>query len=67
MRFNHHALKALRSQRRWTLNVAADAVGVSRQTLSYIERGMVEPTAKTLGKLADAFGVPVDRFYSKGA
>lgn len=67
MDFNRHALKTLRVKRRWTLKAAAAEVGVSRQTLSYLERGVVKPSSRTLGKLSGAFGVPVDRFYSRGA
>lgn len=67
MDFDPNILKALRAKRRWTIQMAADEVGVSRQTLSYLERGVVKPSSRTLGKLSGAFGVPVDRFYSRGA
>ena len=41
---NH--LKELRAERKWSQSELAELVGVSRNTISSIETGQYEPTAK---------------------
>ena len=54
-------LKALRSERGWSLDELAKLSGVSRATLSRLENSEVSPTASVLGKLASAFGMTISR------
>jgi transcriptional regulator with XRE-family HTH domain len=39
-------------------------VGTSAQALQYLEEGVNQPRAGTLGKLAGVFGVPIDAFFA---
>lgn len=54
-------LRSLRTDRKWTLQDLALRSGVSRATLSRIEKGEVSPTAETLGRLASAYALPISR------
>jgi len=54
-------LKALRSERGWSLDELARRSAVSRATLSRLENSEVSPTASVLGKLASAFGMSISR------
>ncbi|TYC51219.1 helix-turn-helix domain-containing protein [Rhodobacterales bacterium] len=56
-------LSALRRARNWPLELLAEKTGVSRASLSRIERGDTSPTAAILGKLAAAFGVTVAELF----
>lgn len=54
-------LKALRTERGWSLDELAKHSGVSRATLSRLENSEGSPTAGVLGKLASAFGMTISR------
>lgn len=54
-------LSELRKSRHWSLDQLADLSGISRATLSRMEKGEVSPTAETLGRLCAAFGLPMSR------
>ncbi|SLN59882.1 HTH-type transcriptional regulator PuuR [Falsiruegeria litorea R37] len=54
-------LKELRQGRGWSLDELATASGLSRATLSRMEKGEVSPTAESLGRLCRAFGLPMSR------
>ncbi len=54
-------LKGLRGERGWSLDVLARHSGVSRATLSRLEKAEVSPTASVLGKLCAAYGLAVSR------
>lgn len=54
-------LSALRSERALSLDQAAELSGVSRATLSRIERGETSPTAHVLGRLSSAYGITFSR------
>ncbi|SHM13820.1 helix-turn-helix domain-containing protein [Roseibium suaedae] len=56
-------LTYLRTSREWTLDQLAQVSGISRATLSRIERGETSPTAAVLGQLATAFGVPMAELF----
>lgn len=56
-------LTYLRTSRDWTLDQLAQQSGISRATLSRIERGETSPTAAVLGQLATAFGVPMAELF----
>ncbi|GBQ68166.1 putative transcriptional regulator [Ameyamaea chiangmaiensis NBRC 103196] len=51
-----HRLEALRRARDWSLDDLAARSGVSRATLSRIEKGQTSPTAAVLGTLCPLFG-----------
>jgi transcriptional regulator with XRE-family HTH domain len=53
-------VRQLRLERGETVMDAAKRIGISRATLSNIERGNKEPKPKTIGKLARGFDVPVE-------
>jgi transcriptional regulator with XRE-family HTH domain len=48
-------IAALRTERAWSLQDLARRSGVSRSTLSRVERGQISPTASVLGRLATAY------------
>ncbi len=54
-------LRALRSDRGWSLDELAKRSGVSRATLSRLENAEVSPTASVLGKLCAAYGLTMSR------
>ncbi len=54
-------LNELRRSHGWSLDQLAEHSGISRATLSRMEKGDVSPTAETLGRLCAAFGLPMSR------
>lgn len=54
-------LEALRRQRGWSLDELARRSGVSRATLSRLEKAEVSATASVLGRLCAAHGLPLSR------
>ncbi|WP_075216949.1 helix-turn-helix domain-containing protein [Mongoliimonas terrestris] len=54
-------LKTLRAERGWSLDDLARESGVSRASLSRLEKGEVSPTASVLGRLCAAYGLPLSR------
>lgn len=54
-------LRDLRVERGWTLDEMATRSGVSRATLSRLEKAEVSPTAKVLGQLCAAYGLTLSR------
>lgn len=54
-------LKDLRQSRGWPLDRLAAISGLSRATLSRMEKGEVSPTAESLGRLCAAYGLPLSR------
>lgn len=55
-----HKLRVLRMRQGLTLVEAAKKTGVTRATLSELERGHRHPVAPTLVKIAEGYGVPVE-------
>ena len=53
-------LRSLRAARGWTLEEAAEEVGINPDNLSKLERGFRKPRVGTLAKIANAYGVPVE-------
>jgi transcriptional regulator with XRE-family HTH domain len=49
-------LAALRAEQGWSLDALAERSGVSRATLSRLERGETSPSASLLGRLCTAYG-----------
>jgi transcriptional regulator with XRE-family HTH domain len=58
-------LAALRTERNWSLDELAQATGISRATLSRLERGETSPTASLLGKLCSAYGMTMSRLLAE--
>lgn len=56
-------LTELRRARNWPLEELAAVSGISRATLSRIERGDTSPTAAVLGKLASSFGLSMAELF----
>jgi transcriptional regulator with XRE-family HTH domain len=55
-----HKLRLLRVRQGLTLVEAAEKTGVTRATLSDLERGNRHPVATTLVKIAEGYGVPIE-------
>lgn len=58
-------LQRLRAQRGWTLDDLAMRSGVSRATLSRLERGETSPTASLLNRLCAAHGLSMSRLMAE--
>jgi len=58
-------LAALRTAAGWSLDELALKSGVSRATLSRLERAETSPTATLLSRLARAFGLPLSRLLAE--
>ncbi len=57
-------LKTLRLDRGWSLDELSKHCGVSRATLSRLEKGEVSPTASVLGKLCSAYALTMSRLMA---
>jgi transcriptional regulator with XRE-family HTH domain len=53
-------LRILRAREGMTLTEASERIGITRHTLSSLERGGQEPHYPTLAKIAEGYGVPVE-------
>lgn len=62
--FIANRVKDLRKSRDLTLAQLSEVSGVSRSTLSLIERQETSPTAAVLNKLADAFGISLPILFA---
>jgi transcriptional regulator with XRE-family HTH domain len=60
-------VKALRTDRGWSLDQLAARAGVSKGVLVAMEQGRSNPNLATLARLGDAFGVPVTLLVDVGA
>jgi len=58
-------LARLREERGWSLDELAGRTGVSRSTLSRLERGQISPTAALLNKLCAAYGRTMSRLLAE--
>jgi putative transcriptional regulator len=56
-------VKELRSERGWTQEQLADAVGVSRQSINSIERDRYAPSLPLALTFARVFGCPTDQIF----
>ncbi|MCU4651910.1 XRE family transcriptional regulator [Roseibacterium sp. SDUM158016] len=57
-------VRALRKDRGWTLEQAANAAGLARSTLSKIENAQMSPTYEALKKLALGLGITVPQLFT---
>ena len=58
-------LAALRAERGWSLDGLAERTGISRATLSRVERGELSPTASMLGKICAAYEWTLSRLIAE--
>lgn len=58
-------LASLRAERGWSLDTLAERSGISRTTLSRLERGETSPTASLLGRLCIAYGRTMSRLIAE--
>ena len=58
-------LWSLRAERGWTLDALASKTGISRATLSRLERGELSPTAIMLNKLCAQYGWTASRLMAE--
>jgi transcriptional regulator with XRE-family HTH domain len=58
-------LARLRAERGWSLEALADRTGISRATLSRLERSELSPTAAMLGKLCTVYGWTLSRLMAE--
>ena len=57
-------VKELRSERGWTQQQLAEAVGVSRQSINSIERERYVPSLPLALTFARVFGCPTEKIFS---
>jgi transcriptional regulator with XRE-family HTH domain len=62
------SIRALRSGRNWTQADLAKLIGsgITNQSVSGWERGIAKPSRENIFELSRIFGVPVERFETKG-
>lgn len=60
-------LRRLRAEKGLTMDALEERTGVSKRTISEIERGMRVPQALTLAKIARALGVDIDELTEEEA
>lgn len=64
-RINRQKLKALRAARAWSGALAAAHIGITKQALDHIERGLVRcPHPLTLERIAKTYKVSVEELVS---
>ncbi len=56
---------ALRTAQNWSLDELAQKTGISRTTLSRLERAETSPTAELLGRLCSAYGLTMSRLIAE--
>ena len=59
----YNRIKVLRAERVWTQADLADRVGISRQAVISIEKYKYTPSLELAFKIAEAFGVSIDRVF----
>ena len=58
-------LRVLRAERQLSLREASELTGVDKVSLSRFERGLAHPQDRTLGKIANGYGVPVEELLEE--
>jgi transcriptional regulator with XRE-family HTH domain len=58
-------LARLRAERKWSLEALAERTGISRATLSRLERAELSPTAAMLAKLCAVYGWTLSRLMAE--
>jgi len=60
-------IKTLRTERGWTQDALSRKIGISPKMISFYELGERKPSRDTLIKLAEVFGIPLDRLVNYDA
>jgi len=60
-------VRELREARRWSKVELAARLGVSRQTVHFIETGKFDPSLPLAFKIARAFGLPIEEIFVDAA
>jgi transcriptional regulator with XRE-family HTH domain len=60
-------LKAERTKRRFSMTQLAAKAGLSQQMISYVERGLRNPTLETLLRITDALGVDLAKVITRAS
>lgn len=63
LRYDPRALRRLRLARGLDMVTVAKRARMTRSNVSMLDRGVTDPRAKTLAKLANVLGVSVQEFY----
>ena len=63
-RRTRNRVRELRSERQWTQQELADAVGVSRQSINSIERDRYVPSLELALTFARVFGISTDQIFT---
>ena len=58
-----NTLREAREARGWTQAQLADAIGVSRKTVNTVENGVFVPSTVIALKMAEAFGLTVEKLF----
>lgn len=58
-------VRALRHQRRWTLEFAAEVSNLDLKHLQKLEAGKLNPTLVTLVRIARGFGEPIASLFKR--
>ena len=58
-------LKAQREKSQLSMTALAAKAGLSQQMVSYVERGIRNPTLETLLRITEALGVPLGKMITK--
>jgi putative transcriptional regulator len=56
-------LRVLRAEREWSQAKLAAVVGVTRQTINFIEKGRYHPNLRLAFKIARVFGKPIEEVF----
>jgi DNA-binding XRE family transcriptional regulator len=62
----NNQIREHRLRRGWSQQELAEAVGVSRQSISSIERGRYVPSLSLALKFSRLFGLPTDELFGLG-
>jgi DNA-binding XRE family transcriptional regulator len=60
----YNRLTVLRAERKISRRQLADALGIHYQTVGYLERGEFNPSLQLALRIAEYFGVPMERVFS---
>lgn len=59
----NNRLRELRAERNWSQQDLADRLAVSRQSVNAIETGKYDPSLPLAFRIADLFGLPIERIF----
>ena len=62
-----NSLKELRAARGWTQADLAARLEISRQSVIAIETGKFDPSLPLAFRIADVFGLPIEKIFHRGA